>query len=338
MTAKTAIFVGPTLPAEQVKEILPDAWILPPAEQGDVEYAHRMGCEVLGLIDGVHTKRLPVWHKEILTCLSGGSRLVGAASMGALRAVECHPWGAEPVGEIASWYRDGMIDADDEVCVSHLGKAQGYRTMSLPLVNIRASLRAAQVGSVRQAEIITAAQGIFYADRTWKAVFDAAKCLLPEQQQILACELDIKAADAMHLCYHIASTAENEIRSDSKPVLNADKGYGGVFLRNDRKIFTGKKVVRQHQLALPSSRDAALNRALALEYCKMVGIWEEAPEIDQIDQDISREDFRRLRNEEATLARARDWISNAASSFMDVPLTLDFMRVIGAYRAAKERA
>jgi len=330
-----AIFVGPSLPREEVIEILPDAMVLPPAEQGDIEFAYRNGARVIGLIDGVHTNRLPVWHKEILHVLSKGGRVIGAASMGALRAVECEPWGAEPIGEVASWYNDGLIEADDEVCIAHLGRKHKWRPTSLPLVNIRASLRAAQVGSGRQAEIISAAQGIFYANRVWRTVFDAAECSSTEQEQILACELDIKAADAMHLLFYISNLpprGENAIQ-----VTNSDKFYGGVFLSNDRKIFTGKKVVRQHQLAAPAFRDAALNRALALEFCKLAGISEGAPEVPFAGaDDLDEAGFKRLRDEEATLAKAREWYSNAASGFEDVPKILDFLRVVGAYGKAKE--
>ena len=207
--------------------------------------------------------------------------------------------------------------------------------MSLPLVNVRATLRAAQVSSERQAEIISAAQGIFYADRTWPRVFEACSAKPTEVEQILSCELDIKAADALHLCYHIQSLPERP--EPAMAVCNANKGYGAVFLNNDRKLFNGKRVIRQHKLALPSFRDAALTRALALEYCKMVGLQAEAPAADMPPQgDLSAGDFKRLRDEEATLAQAREWYSNAASGFEDVPKILDFLRVIGAYDKAKE--
>ncbi len=337
---KTVIFVGPTLPAEEIKELLPEATVFGPATQGDVDFAATLGFQVIGLIDGVHTQKLPVWHKEILHVLANGSRLIGAGSMGALRAVECEPWGSEPLGEVARWFQEGMIEADDEVCVSHLGKAQGYRQMSLPLVNVRATLKAAQVETQRAQEIIAAAQEIFYADRTWPRLFDLCESDYIERSQILDCELDIKAADALHLCYYIQNLPTNSASNGSKLVAkNAGQGYGGVFLKNDRKIWTGSKVVRQHELAQPAFRDAALNRALALEYCKMVGLSETAPEIDiKAADDLSPKEFKQLRDEEATLARAREWYSNAASGFEDVPQVLNMMRVTGAYSKAKQLA
>jgi hypothetical protein len=87
---KTVIFVGPTLPEAEIKGILPDAMVLGPAAQGDVDFARRqLGADVIGMIDGLHTLELPVWHKEILSVLEDGARFLRAASLGALRAVEC---------------------------------------------------------------------------------------------------------------------------------------------------------------------------------------------------------------------------------------------------------
>ena len=105
---KTVIFVGPSLPEAEVKRILPDALIMPPAEQGDIDFArYQLGADTIGLIDGKHTMVLPPLHKEILSVIDDGCRVVGAASMGALRAVECEDFGAEPIGEVAQWYKEG---------------------------------------------------------------------------------------------------------------------------------------------------------------------------------------------------------------------------------------
>jgi hypothetical protein len=94
---RTVIFVGPSLAKATVQEIVPDALVLAPMEQGDVHFArHQLGADVIAMIDGVHSQRLPAWHCEILDVLADGARVLGAASMGALRAVECAPWGAEP--------------------------------------------------------------------------------------------------------------------------------------------------------------------------------------------------------------------------------------------------
>ena len=65
MSKKTVIFVGPTLAKAEVASILPEALVLPPAEQGDIDYSHRqLGAEVILLIDGVHTHVCPYGIKK----------------------------------------------------------------------------------------------------------------------------------------------------------------------------------------------------------------------------------------------------------------------------------
>ena len=178
MSKKTVVFIGPSLPKDTVREILPEALILPPAEQGDVDYASRqLGADTIVLIDGVHTTRLPVWHKEILGVLANGARLLGAASMGALRAIECEPWGAEPIGEVASLFKEGVIDGDDEVCLVHGDESSGYRHLSVPMVNIRATVSSARIPAERKKEVIEFAKSLFYPDRIWSNIVSG--CELP---------------------------------------------------------------------------------------------------------------------------------------------------------------
>ena len=52
------------------------------------------------IVDGEFGQSLSVWHKEILHALHRGIRVVGASSMGALRAAELDRFGMEGVGEI----------------------------------------------------------------------------------------------------------------------------------------------------------------------------------------------------------------------------------------------
>ena len=59
---------------------------------------------------------------------------------------------------------------------------------------------------------------------------------------------------------------------------------------------------------------------------------------DRNNDDLGKEDVQRVCDEEATLARAREWLSGAGSGFLDVPLTLDYMRTIGIYQEAKATA
>jgi len=66
---------------------------------------------VIGIVDGYFERVPAVWHKEILWAMSRGVHVLGAASMGALRAAELHPFGMVGVGAIFEGFRDGELDA-----------------------------------------------------------------------------------------------------------------------------------------------------------------------------------------------------------------------------------
>jgi hypothetical protein len=342
MSKKTVIFVGPSLPRSEVSSIVPEAMILPPAEQGDVDYAYRqLGAEVILLIDGIHTTALPVWHKEILGALSSGVRFLGAASMGALRAVECEPWGMEPIGEIASWFQDGYIDGDDEVCLAHGDESTGYRALSVPMVNIRASVLAAQIPAERKREILDFAKGLFYPDRVWQTIFSACELTQSERAEILSAEVDLKAADAMQACYALASL---QVTADGRrKAKHCRDGYGEVFRANDAfvPLESGKRI-RLYEIAgkcSPQFCMAAFNRILALEYCKSLGLQprEKVESAEGLPYwDLSEEERVNLANQEHTLARGREWLIASGHGFHDVPAVLNFLRATGVYEQVKE--
>ncbi|RYG97907.1 MAG: antibiotic resistance protein, partial [Alphaproteobacteria bacterium] len=135
------VFVGPSLSnandlsGHQIE-------IRPPAVQGDMLRAVRDGATVIGLVDGGFEYTAPVWHKEILYALSRRVAVVGAASMGALRAAECQPFGMVGVGRIFNDYASGELVDDADVALLHGPMEYGFRPITLPMVNIRATLKA----------------------------------------------------------------------------------------------------------------------------------------------------------------------------------------------------
>jgi hypothetical protein len=171
------IFVGPTLAADQANREL-EAIYLPPASEGDV---YRVACrkpQAIGIIDGYFDCVPAVWHKEILWSMAQGIHVYGCASMGALRAAELAAFGMEGVGRIFQDYLDGTIEDDDEVAVAHSSAERGYQPISVAMVNIRATLNAAEAAGVicqsagRELERI--AKDIFYQERSYPALFERA--------------------------------------------------------------------------------------------------------------------------------------------------------------------
>ncbi|MEV5746555.1 TfuA-like protein [Actinoallomurus sp. NPDC052308] len=169
------VFCGPTIGAEQVGRILPEARTHPPVRHGDLL---ALGCaagDVVVIIDGVFHSTPPVRHKEILLLLAEGVSVVGASSMGALRAAELYPFGMRGVGRIFEMYRDGRIEADDEVAVAHT--PDDLRPLSVPLVDVRIrvgdAVNAAAIGRTEADRLLAVARELHYPARTPRALADA---------------------------------------------------------------------------------------------------------------------------------------------------------------------
>jgi hypothetical protein len=176
------VFLGPTLPHAEARRLLAgvnvEATILPPAEQGSVYRAAEERPFAILIVDGYFERVPAVWHKEILWAIRCGVHVLGAASMGALRAAELASYGMRGVGSIYERYRSGELEDDDEVAVAHGDASTGYRPSSDAMVNIRATLlRAEESGAVSSADrrrLEQIAKGLFYPERTYAHVFQRA--------------------------------------------------------------------------------------------------------------------------------------------------------------------
>jgi hypothetical protein len=158
------VYLGPTLPLPVAQRLL-DADYRPPVKRGDLP-EHYDGTVVI--IDGEFGQSLSVSPNEILRLLDNGTRVVGAASMGALRAAELHPYGMEGCGWIFEAYRSGRIVADDEVAVTF--SPLDLQPLTVPLVNVRrwveALVAAGEVDPATARRLLAAARRLFYAHRT----------------------------------------------------------------------------------------------------------------------------------------------------------------------------
>jgi hypothetical protein len=176
------IYLGPSAPVSAAREILA-ADYRAPVRHGDVWRALADQPRVIGIADGVFEQTPAVWHKEILAALDAGVHVFGAASMGALRAAELHPFGMRGVGAIFEAFRDGLWIDDDEVALAHGPAETGYANLSLPMANVRFTVAAAtREGALSDGaaeSVIEAAKEIYYARRDWRAV-DAASGLNSE--------------------------------------------------------------------------------------------------------------------------------------------------------------
>lgn len=152
--------------------------VRPPARQGDIHDAARAGATAIGLVDGVFGFVASVWHKEILFALSEGVAVLGAASLGALRAAECQPFGMQPVGAIAAAYLAGTRRDDGDVCLVHGPAELDFMPLSEPLVDVEATLAAMLAAGVatdaEAAALLRAAQRLYFGDREIDRLCDEA--------------------------------------------------------------------------------------------------------------------------------------------------------------------
>ncbi|AQY20653.1 hypothetical protein T261_08782 [Streptomyces lydicus] len=108
----------------------------PPVRHGDLFDASIATADTVVIIDGVYHHAPALRHKEIVWTLGRGVRVIGAASIGALRAAELIPCGMLGVGEIFHAYASGAIEGDDEVAVGQSTDTD-LRSFTWPLVNLR---------------------------------------------------------------------------------------------------------------------------------------------------------------------------------------------------------
>ena len=126
------VYLGPSLDRSEAESLLA-AEYRPPIRRGDLETVEPGRTVVI--LDGEFDQSLSVSPKEILRRLDTGSAVLGAASIGALRAAELALYGMIGIGRVFELYRTGCIDGDDEVAVSYCPLTMKAHT--IPLVNIR---------------------------------------------------------------------------------------------------------------------------------------------------------------------------------------------------------
>ncbi|PYS90786.1 MAG: TfuA-related McrA-glycine thioamidation protein [Acidobacteria bacterium] len=200
MSRLPIVYLGPSIPRAAAEQLL-SADYRPPIRRGDLP-ARCQGRTVI-IIDGEFGQSLSVSPKEILQLLDQGTRVIGAASMGALRAAELYPYGMAGCGWIFEAYKAGLIIGDDEVALSY--SPIDASPLTIPLVNVRFWLKqlqaAGRLDSATARRLLRTARQIFYAERTFKRLqqeFEAIsgataiKSLMRTEQDIT----DIKGADA----------------------------------------------------------------------------------------------------------------------------------------------
>lgn len=213
------VFLGPSLPLDEATAILPTARFVPPVQQGDVLRAigpvEGDTSETIAIIDGFFDLVPAVWHKEILVALERGVTVCGSSSMGALRAAELHPFGMVGVGRVFEWFRDGMLEDDDEVAVAHGPEENGWRSLSVAMVDIRhiydEAVTAGVVDRYTADLLVATAKRRFYPERSHRAALADGEEAGIDPAEVAALRdfmgpspASLKAIDAREVLDHLA--------------------------------------------------------------------------------------------------------------------------------------
>ena len=198
-------FAGPCLPRRpdaRWRAALEGVELRPPARRGDILRALSQRPRALVLLDGLYYSVPSVTHKELLYAIDSGVLVVGAASMGALRAAEMEAFGMVGLGRVFELFQSGELDGDDEVAMLHTLAEDGYRTITLALVEVRQALAEEEACDEEgTCAFIDAAKALPFTERSARRLLDLLERHRPDLdgQALLARigERGIKQQDAL---------------------------------------------------------------------------------------------------------------------------------------------
>lgn len=185
MEKKPVIFLGPSLSHEKARKIFADADYRPPAKKGDFLRlaADPTGVKLVGFVDGVFLQDYPPTPIEVYQLArKEGVLLAGAASLGALRAVELEKFGMVGIGRIFQLYKTGKVNADDEVAVTFAPEGD-YLLQSEAMIDIRYNLYLAHkkgvIGKKTKSALTHVAKRIYFPHRNYANIIEEARGRYP---------------------------------------------------------------------------------------------------------------------------------------------------------------
>lgn len=267
------VFLGPSLELRAAKKILPHAYFHPPAQCGDLIRLFRLHPELVVIIDGLYETTPAIWHKEILLAMQMGIEVWGAASMGALRAAELHPYGMRGFGSIFNQFKTGNLNDDDEVAVLHLDESQNFSAVNDAMINIRATcdhaLQKGLLTPVAKDNVVHYCKKQFYPYRSLikalqhlskkdQASYQAFAEWLNQQGMI-----DLKQQDAINVLQHVAQYKA----PNPQPIRTQQTNTLTHFLR-ELVLFANTTPFKRQEPWLPAIEQKihALHQQSPLEY------------------------------------------------------------------------
>ena len=211
---KIIIYTGLSLSFDEAREILDshdDVEVIykRPIKRGDLGHDMKENPDIIGIIDGVFHQNSSVGHKEILNVINSGVTVVGASSMGALRASELDSLGMTGIGYVYEQYATGKVASDDDVAV--MLDSETLEALSEPLINMNYVFTNAVSENIitqeQKDELIKIAKSTFYPKRNYSQTLNSSSLDDETKNNLInfiRVSVDIKKEDAKELIRYIA--------------------------------------------------------------------------------------------------------------------------------------
>ena len=211
---KIIIYTGLSLSFDEAREILDshdDVEVIykRPIKRGDLGHDMKENPDIIGIIDGVFHQNSSVGHKEILNVINSGVTVVGASSMGALRASELDSLGMTGIGYVYEQYATGKVASDDDVAV--MLDSETLEALSEPLINMNYVFTNAVSENIitqeQKDELIKIAKSTFYPKRNYSQTLNNSSLDDETKSNLInfiRVSVDIKKEDAKELIRYIA--------------------------------------------------------------------------------------------------------------------------------------
>ena len=217
---KPIVYLGPTLNREEASKIL-EADYRDPAKKGDFLRLSHTSDEkkYVGFIDGVFLHDYPPSPIEVYHLATRKNiELIGASSLGALRAVELEKFGMKGIGKIFQLFKNGILDADDEVAVTFVRDKNILQSEAL--IDIRFNLFLAYKKGIITKEtkkrFVKIAKNIYFPFRNYDDIIRLTQEQFPSihdelenfRDYILKNRDSLKARDARKLLKYLKTISE----------------------------------------------------------------------------------------------------------------------------------
>lgn len=218
--SRPIVYLGPTLRREEAVKIL-DADYRDPAKKGDFLKLSQDSDEkkYVGFIDGVFLHDYPPPPIEVYHLATRKNiELIGASSLGALRAVELEKFGMKGIGKIFQLFKNGVINADDEVAVTFVRGSNILQSEAM--IDIRFNLFLAYKKGIITNEtkkgFAKIAKSVYFPFRNYEDLINLTQEKYPSihdelehfRRYILKNRDSLKARDAVKLLKYLKTVSE----------------------------------------------------------------------------------------------------------------------------------